>query len=148
MQWIEKERNMPKKLNRYYEYVKKILEKHTYLSAAQVEDRLKEEFEDLPEVHSKTVYNFVQSIREKHCIRKNGKRNQEYMRNYQNSHMDIRHRQTLESIMIQTKEETRKKVYFFTMVLCRSRHKYVYFQTHPFTTDATIEAHEKALALF
>ena len=54
----------------YYEYVKELLTVHPYLSSAQVEDRLKENFSGFPEVHSKTVYNFVQSIREAHGIKK------------------------------------------------------------------------------
>ncbi len=42
--WIEKGRHLPKKLNMYYEYVKDLLTVHPYLSSAQVEDRLKENF--------------------------------------------------------------------------------------------------------
>jgi transposase len=57
--WIEKGRHLPKKLNMYYEYVKQLLTLQPYLSSAQVEDRLKENFSGLPDVNSKTVYNFV-----------------------------------------------------------------------------------------
>jgi hypothetical protein len=38
----------------------------------------------------------------------------------------------------------RKKVYFFVIVLCRSRQKFVYFQDTPFITENTVLAHEKA----
>jgi hypothetical protein len=62
--WINHPRRLPKKLSPYYNYVKRLLEKAPYLSSAQVEDRLKEDFSDLPEVDSKTVYNFVKSIRD------------------------------------------------------------------------------------
>jgi transposase len=58
--WLEHPKKLPKKLNDYYDYVRKLLEKHQYLSAAQVEDRLKEDYPYLPAVHSKTIYNFVQ----------------------------------------------------------------------------------------
>jgi hypothetical protein len=50
--------------------------------------------------------------------------------------------------MMLTKESARKKVYFFDMVLCRSRQKYVYFQTRPFTAETAIVAHEKAFSYF
>lgn len=72
--WISQPKRMPKKLSEYYKYVKNLLESTPYLSAAQVEDRLKEAYQDLPEVNSKTrlqtVYNFVKSIREQHDIPK------------------------------------------------------------------------------
>ena len=73
--WIEQPKNQPKKLNDYYEYVRKLLEAQPYLSAAQVEDRLKENFKELPVVNSKTVYNFVQSIRSTHGIKKQNSNN-------------------------------------------------------------------------
>ena len=69
-QWLKNTRKLPKKLRKYYGYVKSLLEAHHYLSASQIEDRLKEDFTDLPEVHSKTVYNFVQNIRSAHDIKK------------------------------------------------------------------------------
>ena len=68
--WIEQIKNQPKKLNMYYDYVRQLLESHPYLSAAQIEDRLKEEFTELPMVHSKTVFNFVENIRLQHGINK------------------------------------------------------------------------------
>lgn len=37
-----------------------------------------------------------------------------------------------------------KKVQFFTLVLSRSRYKYVFFSDTPFTVISVIEAHEKA----
>src|SRR5690606_15381368 len=42
----------------------------------------------------------------------------------------------------------RTKIYFFTMVLSRSRHKYVWFTDRPFTASLAIQAHEKAFAWF
>ena len=41
-QWIEQIRCMPNKLQSYYEFIKNLLEQHPYLSASQIEDRLKE----------------------------------------------------------------------------------------------------------
>jgi len=146
--WIEKGRNLPKKLNVYYEYVKQLLTVQPYLSSAQVEDRLKENFSGLPEVHSKTVYNFVQSIRKAHGIKKD---KEKLPRQYEKlPETEYGHQAQVDfgEYQMQTKESTRRKVYFFTMVLCRSRQKFLYFQIRPFTTETAILAHEKAFAYF
>lgn len=42
----------------------------------------------------------------------------------------------------------RLKVYFFVMVLSRSRKKYVYFSNSPFTKELTVYAHEKAFEYY
>lgn len=146
--WLERAHNLPKKLNDYYEYVRKLIEAHPYLSASQVEDRLKEDFSELPAVHSKTVYNFVQSIRNKHGIKKES---EHQLRQYQKlPESDYGHQAQVDFgvYSMQTKGEMRKKVYFFVMILSRSRQKYVYFQTTPFTTASTIRAHDKAFEYF
>jgi transposase len=67
---LEEVKLLPKKLQEYYEYVRELLERYPYISASQVEDRLKENYSKLPQVHSKTVYNFVESIRKRHDIKK------------------------------------------------------------------------------
>ena len=74
LEWISRPRSMPKKLNEYYHFVKELLKSAPYLSAAQVEDRLKETYSDLPDVSSKTVYNFVQTIRKEQNIPKQKER--------------------------------------------------------------------------
>lgn len=51
------------KLDLYETYVVEELRKWPFLSAPQLHDRLKENFESLPEVSSKTVFNFVNRIR-------------------------------------------------------------------------------------
>lgn len=146
--WIEKGRNLPKKLNMYYEYVKQLLTLQPYLSSAQVEDRLKENFSGLPEVHSKTVYNFVQSIRKKYDIKKE---KEKVPRQYEKlAETEYGHQAQVDfgEYQMQTKASVRRKVYFFVMVLSRSRNKFTYFQTHPFTSSTAILAHEKAFSFF
>ncbi len=59
--WIKHPRNLPKKLAGYRGFVKDLLNNKPYLSAAQVEDLLKENYDNLPIINSKTVYNFVLS---------------------------------------------------------------------------------------
>jgi transposase len=146
--WLCKTRNLPKKLNEYYEYVRQLLEAHPYLSASQIEDRLKEDFSELPVVHSKTIYNFVQSIRNRHGIKKNKERP---LRQYHKlPEPDYGHQAQVDfgQYQMQTKGGNRKRIYFFVMVLCRSRQKFAYFQSTPFTSTNTVDAHDRAFLYF
>lgn len=147
-QWISSPKNMPHKLNNYYGFVKDALKRRPFLSAAQIEDRLKENCQDLPEVHPKTVYNFVTMIRQREGIKKY---KTEEMRDYERlpepkygseGQVDFG-----ESTM---KDDQGKhhKVYFFTMVLSRSRYKFVHFQYRPFTSTTATTAHLKAFEFF
>jgi transposase len=45
-------------------------------------------------------------------------------------------------------EKRRKKVYFFVMMLSRSRMKFVYFLDRPFTASDAVDAHEAAFCFF
>ncbi|PKL15544.1 MAG: IS21 family transposase [Spirochaetae bacterium HGW-Spirochaetae-5] len=146
--WIETGRHLPKKLQMYYEYVKDLLESYPFLSAAQVEDRLKERYTDLPEVHSKTVYNFVNSIRKRHQIHKG--KEKKYRAYEKLPELDYGQQAQVDfgEYYMQTSGAGRKKVYFFVMVLSRSRQKYIYFQDQPFTSRTTVHAHELALKYF
>jgi len=142
--WVQEKRRMPKKLQLYHDYVKKALELKPYLSSAQVEDRLKERYEGLPKIHPKTVYNFVQTIRGKYNITKP---KAEKNRNFEKlpeveygSEAQVDFGET----WMQRAEGKRQKVYFYTIVLSRSRYKYLYIITKPFTTKSTIKAQEKS----
>lgn len=145
-QWIEQPRHLPKKLQQYYDFIKLELEDFPDLSAAQIEDRLKERFEDLPDVHSKTVYNFVQLIRKECGISKKKTPIRVYEKlpdtDYgQQAQVDF-------GVYNLRTEASCKRVYFFTMELSRSRQKFVHFRNHPFTTESTIESHNRAFDYF
>jgi len=148
MLWINKPRRLPKKLSPYYKYVKGLLEKTPYLSSAQVEDRLKENFKDLPEVDSKTVYNFVKSIREQHDLQKY----KEYTGRHYQKLPEVEYGSEAQvdfgECYIQSTDSKRKKIYFFAMVLSRSRQKFIYCQHLPFTTQTANYAHELAFEYF
>jgi len=145
---IERGRHLPKKLNEYLDYVKEELQQHPYLSAAQIEDRLKEHYLDLPQVHSKTVYNFVQLVRRQYGISKpkgEGQRDFEHLPpvSYgKQAQVDFG------EYNIQSITGGRVKVYFFVIVLSRSRYKFVYFQASPFTTRDAVYAHLLAFEYF
>lgn len=146
--WIEAGRHLPKKLQAYYDYVKELLESYPFLSAAQVEDRLKERFADLPGVHSKTVYNFVSGIRSRHQIPKGNDKTPRQYEKLPESEYGQWAQVDFGEYYMRVDGTGRKKVYFFVMVLCRSRQKFIYFQAQPFSSRSTVHAHELALAYF
>jgi transposase len=126
----------------YEDFVKARLEDCEDASAAQVQDWLKEHFKDFIDVNAKTVFNFVLYVRNKHGIPKPF------------NHRDYTQTDELPygkqaqadfgEYNITTDEGNRKKIYFFCMVLSRSRHKFVWFAERPFTTLTAIAEHDKA----
>ena len=135
-----------KLLTPYEDFVRERLEECSDASAAQVHDWLKEHFGDIGPVNEKTVFNFVLTVRNKYDIPKlfhyrdfgkveelpYGKQAQVDFGEY---HMT-------------SQEGLRKKVYFFAMVLSTSRQKYVVYRDSPFTTRATVDAHEQCFNFF
>ena len=144
-EFIESQNNKDqrfKKLNRYEEFVRQRLDACPQASAAQIHDWLKECHVDYTDVSEKTVYNFVSHIREKFSIIKEFEK-REYTKVPElpygkQAQVDFG------EFNMTTYEDQRKKVYFFAMVLSRSRYKFVWFSEHPFTAATAIEAHEKA----
>lgn len=138
--------NRKKLLDSYEEFVRFRLEQCPEASSAQVHDWLKEHFDHFVNVSDKTVFNFVLSVRDKHGIPKPF--------DYRD-HIQVEMLPYGKQIQVDfgeynmtTEYEKRKKVYFATFVLARSRCKYVYFTEKPFTTDKAIESHEKAFEYF
>lgn len=146
--WIKQKRNLPKKLFCYRKYVKDLLITVPYLSAAQVEDRLKEHYDDLPDIHSKTVYNFVQSIREEYHIPKPSKNESRLFEKLPEPPYGQEAQVDFGETWLHTKESNRKKIFFFAMVLSRSRYKFVYLIDKPFTSQIAAAAHHMAFDYF
>jgi len=141
MAFTEDQSNRKRVLDKYGTFVKTRLEQFPDASAAQVHDWLKEHYENFVDVDAKTVFNFVLFVRSKYGIPKPF------------SHRDFIQVEELPygkqaqvdfgEYNMTTEEGKRKKIYFFSMVLSRSRHKYVCFSERPFTTLAAIATHEK-----
>ena len=146
--WIRDTRNLPKKLSNYRIFVKDLLVQKPYLSAAQIEDRLKENYCNLPKIHSKTVYNFVTGIREKYDISKPTKTKERVFEKLPEPDFGKEAQVDFGQTWLQAKQSGRKKVYFFSMVLSRSRYKFVLFRTKPFTAKTASDAHHLAFAWF
>ena len=134
--------NRVRKLEEYENFIKERIENCIEASSAQVHDWLKECHPDFFHVSEKTVYNFVQHIREKHQLLKVFSAREfckvQELPYGQQAQVDFGEYNMTDS------DNQRKKVYFFAMVLARSRYKYVCFSETPFTTALAILAHEKA----
>jgi len=144
--YLDRQRTRKKELDVYEPFVKMRLETCEDASAAQVHDWLKEHFTDLPDVTERTVLNFVMQIRSKHGIPKPfGHRDYSKLDEPpygKQAQVDFG------EYNMTAQEGTRKKIYFFCMVLSRSRQKFTWYSEHPFTTLAAIAAHERALQFF
>lgn len=142
MKFIDKKRVYEKILDPWYLFVKQLLYHDNGLPAAVIEDRLKEHYPDFPKVNSKTVYNFVKYVREREKIF---------------APVTVQQREAMDEVpygsqaqvdfgehTLRRLDNSTQKVYFFAMVLSRSRHKYLFFQTRPFTGKTAVESHERA----
>ena len=146
--WIRRGNALPKKLEAYLPFVRKQLEGFSGLSAAQIEDRLREHFPDMPKVHSKTVYNFVQLVRERYGLAKPRLDKVREMEKLPEPPYGQQAQVDFGQTWMQTTTGKRVRIYFFAMVLSRSRYKYVCFSRTPFTTRTSIAAHEEAFRYF
>lgn len=144
--FIEVQGTRQKKLVPYEGFVKLKLGKYTDTKAAQMHDWLKEHYPDFPEVTPKTVYNFVMWVRQRHNI-PIPENHREYSIVEQlpwgkQAQVDFG------EYNMRDGQGKRVKVYFFTMVLSRSRCKYVFLSLTPFTSALTVYAHIKAFEYF
>ena len=131
-----------KELIPYEAFVKCRLELFADTSCAQMQDLLKERYTDFPKVSSKTVFNFVNWIRSKYHIPKVSIHRQchpvEELPYGKQAQVDFG------EYNLRTSLGARVKVFFFTLVLSRSRFKYVWFTDHYFTSELAVKAHEQA----
>jgi hypothetical protein len=135
-----------KELVAYEPFVKDRLVLYRDTSAAQMHDWLKEHHVDFPNVHAKTVFNFVHWVRNKYNLPITPK-----IREYEvvaelpygkQAQVDFG------EYSLRTSSHSRVKVFFFAMTLSRSRYKFVWFTNRNFTTQLAIAAHEMAFAYF
>lgn len=132
-------------LHPFKDFVRSRLEEFPQTSAAQLFDWLKEAYADLPDVSQKTVYNFVMAVRQEYNIPL-----EQNFREYgfvdelpygAQAQVDF-------GVYNMRYYGKRKKVYFFAMVLSRSRMKYVWFLDRPFTAKDVCQAHENSFDYF
>lgn len=144
---LQHRRQYPRILDKYEGYVYDMLSKYRFLSASQIHDWMKEQYPDLPPVCGKTVYNFVESVRRKYNLDKEVLSRRVYEKVPDTPYGEYAQMDFGESRM-PTDKDSFVKVYFFAMVMSRSRQKFVYFSRTPFTSALTVYAHELAFAYF
>lgn len=138
----------PLKLEEYEGYVQGILEKYPFLSCAQVHDWLREQYPDFPEVCEKTVFNFVAAVRRKYDICKSEEKHPRSFEKLPDTPYGKYAQMDFGESWMQTDKGKSVKVYFFAIVLTRSRYKFVYFSCTPFNTELAVYAHELAFSFF
>ena len=137
--------NRSKKLDPYQDQIVNWLKEHPDLSGAQVLDWLQEKL-NVHSVSEGTVRNFVNELRERHCIPKTSTE-----RNYivvpelpMGKQIQVDFGETRQL----TTEGQHKKLYFIAFVLAHSRYKYVEWLDRPFKTSDLIRTHENAFEYF
>lgn len=124
-----------------------LLQDCPFLSAAQIHDRLKEHFPELPEVSERTVYNTVRLVREREDLLK-VQESVRQMSKVPDCEYGEKAQVDFGENVLRTSKGSQVKVYFMVMVLQRSRYKFVYLQNTPFTSKTTIYAHHLAFKYF
>ena len=142
LEFINSQKDREKLLKPYEEFIKTRLELCDDASAAQVHDWLKEHQNDFIDVNEKTVFNFVLYVRNKYGIPKPFN-NREYEK-VEELPFGKQAQADFGEYNMTTDEGKRKKIYFFSMVLSRSRQKFVWYSEQSFTTLAAITVHDKA----
>jgi len=132
-EFIEQQTKRKKELEPYEHYVKVKLEEFPETSTSQMHDWLKERYDDFPLVNPKTVYNFIMEVRQKYNIPKQSPTREYFI--VEELAFGKQAQVDFGQYNIRTSTGGRKKIYFFAMVLSRSRYKFVYFSDTPFTTE-------------
>jgi hypothetical protein len=142
-------RNYAHKLDRYEDFVADELRNPAGLSAAQIEDHLRQKPDYDRATCSKTVFNFVQYVRRKYNISQPySERSRQFAKLAETLPGEYAQVDFGERYMTRDDGLGAHKVYFFAMSLSYSRHKFIFFRDHPFTTAWTVYAHHKAFEFY
>ncbi len=140
--FLIKQSERKKELLPYEAFVKERLRLYQDTPCAQMHDWLKEYHSDFPKVNPKTVFNFVNWVRSKYSLPRINIHRQhhpvEELPYGKQAQIDFG------EYNLRTSTGTRIKIFFFVLVLSRSRFKYVWFTDSYFTSKLAIQAHEKA----
>lgn len=144
-EWTASTMVRTKKLDIHKELILHWLREYPDMTAAQVQDWLKEKFPSF-KVGESTVRNYVKELREEFSIPKEAQK-----RNYEaipDPPMGEQIQADFGFITVRNKAGKPVKLMFIVFVLAHSRYKFVWFQNRPFTTKDVVEAHKKAFIAF
>lgn len=139
--FLLKEGDRKKILFPYEDFVRERLETFPDTPAAQMHDWLKEKYSDFPDVNQKTVFNFVLWVRDKHNLPRT--KPQRHYQLVEESAYGKQAQVDFGEYNMRASIGSRTKVFFFTLVLSRSRYKYIWFTDRYFTSELAIQAHEQ-----
>lgn len=142
--WMASSRNRGRKLDLYRENILSWLKEHPDLSAAQVQDWLRERHEEL-KVGDSTIRAYVASLREDYQIPKVAQRRQ--YEAIPDPPMGRQAQVDFGTILTQ-KGRADIRLWFITFVLSHSRYKYVEWLDRPFTVKDVVSTHERAFQYF
>ena len=146
LDFMDRQSSRNKLLDQHEDFVRDRLEGCLDASAAQIHDWLKEHHDNFLKVSDKTVFNYVLHIREKYGIPKpfnvRGCMQADQLPYGQQAQVDFG------EYNMTTQEARRKKVYFMSMVLSRSRQKCLWFSDRAMTTMEVVYAHEHCFRYF
>jgi hypothetical protein len=146
-EYSEKKGSKSRLLDPYRDYIVTYLQKYQETPAAVIHDKLKERFSSFPMVDPKTVYNYVMMVRGDFGIIKVTGSDRQYtavpdLPPGEQAQVDFGEKK------LRTSTGQWVKVYFFIMLLCYSRQKFVLFRDKPFISQEAVLAHEKAFEFF
>ena len=144
-EWTASTMIRTKKLDIHKGLILKWLREYPDISAAQVQDWLKEKFPTF-KVGESTVRNYVKELRAEFSIPKEAQK-----RNYEaipDPPMGEQIQADFGFVTVRNKMGKPVKLIFMVFVLAHSRYKYVWFQNRPFNTKDVVEAHKKAFIAF
>jgi transposase len=143
--FIEKKWVKARHLDPYRDFIVGYLQQYPDTPAAVIHDKLKEQFNTLPKVDPKTFYSYVMMVRRDHGIIRVSASERQY------SAVPDLPPGELAQVDFGEKKLRRStgewvKVYFFVMLLCYSRQKFVLFLDRPFTTEDAVLAMRRLLS--
>lgn len=134
-------------LEPYKEFIVQRLSLYPDTSAAQMHDWLKENYPKLPALSPKTVYNYVMKLRSDYSIPKVTIKERQY-KALPLTPPGVYAQVDFGQKKLRTSNGKMRTVYFMAMLLCNSRHKFIYFQDKPFTSESAVTAHERSFEYF
>jgi transposase len=145
--YLDSKKRRSSLLDPYREFISGYLNKNEDAPASVVHDRLKEHYPTFPVVDPKTVYNYVWRLRNELNIPFVSRCERQY------SPVPDVEPGSLAQVDFGEKKLRRStgewvKTYFFVMLLCYSRYKYIHFRTRAFDAQSAAEAHERAFEFF
>lgn len=131
----------------YKQFIINYLNEYPDTPAAVMHDKLKERFPKFPTLNPKTVYNYVIKVRGECNIPKVTLSDRQYSA-VPDLPMGAQAQVDFGQKHLRTSLGEWQTVYFFAMLLCCSRYKFITFRDSPFTSQSGMEAHEKAFEYF